>query len=247
MTGGLTFDVRDLRRSYGGAWNLHLPALEVRTGELFAVIGPTGAGKSTLLRLLHFLEASDSGRIAFEGRDVSFPAPLEVRRAIGMVFQRPLMLAGTVRDNLGFGLRLRGRRDDARVRELLERLAIESFADREARTLSGGEMQRLALARALAYAPRVLLLDEPAANLDPAHAALIEGIIRDVQRQQGTTVFLATHHLAQARRLAQRVGLLAGGRLVEIGETEDLFTKPRQPLTAAYLRGELLTREPAAS
>ena len=237
------FGVRNLRRGYGGTWNLDLPSLEVRAGELLAIIGPTGAGKSTLLRLLHYLDPPDSGRIDFAGRAVPFPAPLEVRRAIGMVFQRPLMLAGTVRDNLGLGLRLRGQRDDGRLKDLLHRFDIDSLAEREARTLSGGEMQRLALARALACRPRVLLLDEPAAGLDPGHAGSIEGIIREIHRQEGTTIVLATHNLGQARRLSERVGLLAAGRLVEVAGTQAFFDQPREALTAAYLRGDLLTED----
>jgi len=240
-----TFEIQGLRRGYGGGWRLDLPALDVRQGEFLAILGPTGAGKSTLLRLLHFLDAPEAGRLVYEGMPVPIPAPLEIRRSIGMVFQRPLMLTGSVRDNIAYGLKVRRQREEGRVEELLHRFDLEHLAQRDARTVSGGEMQRLALARALASRPRVLLLDEPAASLDPGHMAVVEGIIRGAHREDGTTIVLATHNLGQARRLAQRVGLLAGGRLVEIGEAEDLFTQPRQPLTAAYLRGELLTEEPA--
>ena len=105
-------------------------------------------------------------------------------------------------------------------------------------------MQRLALARALASRPSALLLDEPAASLDPGHAAVVEGIIRDAHREDGTTIVLATHNLGQARRLAGRVGLLVAGRLVEEAETQAFFDRPRHPLTAAYLRGDLLTEDP---
>ena len=247
MSQAATFEILGLRRGYGGGWRLDLPAIEVRQGEFLAILGPTGAGKSTLLRLLHLLDEPEAGRLVFEGIPIPFPAPLEIRRSIGMVFQRPLMLTGSVRDNIAYGLKVRRRREGSRVEEMLHRFDLEHLAARDARTVSGGEMQRLALARALASRPRVLLLDEPAASLDPGHTAVVEGIIRDAHREDGTTIVLATHNLGQARRLAQRVGLLASGRLVEIGETEDLFTQPRQPLTAAYLRGELLTEEPADS
>jgi tungstate transport system ATP-binding protein len=120
---------------------------------------------------------------------------------------------------------------------------LAHLARREARAVSGGEMQRLALARAMACRPRVLLLDEPAASLDPGHVAVVEGIIRDVHREDGTTIVLATHNLGQARRLAHRTALLVQGRLIELGETEGFFERPRHPLTAAYLRGDLLTEE----
>ena len=243
MTQPPTFEIDGLRRSYGGDWRLDLPALEVRPGEFLAILGPTGAGKSTLLRLLHFLDAPDAGRLLHDGKPISFPAPLEIRRSIGMIFQRPLMLSGSVRDNIAFGLKVRGGRDRRRVDELLSRFNLAHLAGREAGRISGGEMQRLALARALASRPRVLLLDEPAASLDPGHVAVVEGIIRDAHREAGTTIVLATHNLGQARRLAQRVGLLVGGRLIEIGETQAFFDRPRNTLTAAYLRGDLLTEE----
>ncbi|MBM2842886.1 MAG: transporter related protein [Anaerolineales bacterium] len=243
MTEPPTFEIDGLRRSYGGGWRLDLPALEVQQGEFLAILGPTGAGKSTLLRLLHFLDAPEAGRVLYDGMPISFPASLEIRRSIGMIFQRPLMLGGSVRDNIAFGLKVRGERDPRRVDDLLSRFNLTRLARREARMVSGGEMQRLALARALASRPRVLLLDEPAASLDPGHVAVVEGIIRDAHREAGTTIVLATHNLGQARRLAQRVGLLVGGRLIEIGETQDFFDRPRNTLTAAYLRGDLLTEE----
>jgi len=243
MTQPPTFDIDGLRRSYGGRWRLDLPALEVQQGEFLAILGPTGAGKSTLLRLLHFLDAPEAGRVLYDGMPISFPAALEIRRSIGMIFQRPLMLSGSVRDNIAFGLKVRGERDPRRVDDLLSRFKLTHLARREARLVSGGEMQRLALARALSSRPRVLLLDEPAASLDPGHVAVVEGIIRDAHREAGTTIVLATHNLGQARRLAQRVGLLVGGRLIEIGETHDFFDRPRNTLTAAYLRGDLLTEE----
>jgi tungstate transport system ATP-binding protein len=235
--------VEGLRHGYGEAWRLDLPALEVRQGEVLGLLGPTGAGKSTLLRLLHFLEAPEAGRILLDGASIPFPAPIEIRRSIGMVFQRPLMLSGSVHDNIAFGLRLRGEADGRRVDELLTRFDLAHLARREARMISGGEMQRLALARAIASRPHTLLLDEPAASLDPGHAAVVEGIIRDVHREDGTTIVLATHNLGQARRLAQRVAFLVDGRLIEVGDTPSFFDHPGHALTAAYLRGDLLTEE----
>ncbi len=240
------FRLEAVSRGYGGPWRLEVPDLVIRRGEIFGLIGPTGAGKTTLLRLLHLLDPLDSGRIEVRGRPVAVPGPVALRREIGMVFQRPPMLSGSVRDNVGLGLRLRGRRDPARLEELLARCHLQPLAAREARSLSGGEMQRAALARALAYQPRVLLLDEPAANLDPGHLSLIEGIIREEHRRAGTTIILATHNLAQARRLTRRLAVLAAGRVLEIGSTASVFRRPRNPQTAAYLRGGLLTSEAVA-
>jgi len=246
MSGLPLLEVRDLQRGYGGAWRLEIPSLEIERGQLFAILGPTGAGKTTLLRLLHGLDEPSAGRVIFEGRPLTCPPPIDVRRAMAMVFQRPLMLAGSVRDNLAIGPRFRGVWRDGSLAELLRRLDLEALARTPASDLSGGEMQRVALGRALACRPRLLLLDEPAAHLDPGHTAVIEGIIRAAHRQDGITIVLATHNLGQARRLAQRVGLLAAGRLVEVAATETFFERPRHPLTAAYLRGDLLTEGPKA-
>jgi tungstate transport system ATP-binding protein len=243
MSRAPAFEIEGLRRGYGGAWRLDLPRMDIREGEILAILGPTGAGKSTLLRLLDLLEPPEAGRLVYLGRLIGFPAPLDLRRTIAMIFQRPLMLNGSVRDNVAYGLKLRGLRDERWLDEVIARFDLTHLARRDARTVSGGEMQRLAMARAVVCRPRLLLLDEPAASLDPGHVGAVEGIIRDVHREDGTTIVLATHNLGQARRLAQRVGLLVQGRLVELDETEAFFERPRHPLTAAYLRGDLLTED----
>ncbi|GAB4560867.1 MAG: ATP-binding cassette domain-containing protein [Anaerolineae bacterium] len=233
-------EARGLRQIYKGRIVLDIAQLEVRRGEILAIIGPSGAGKSTLLRLLNFLEPPTAGTIRFEGRPINGRAPLDVRRQITTVFQRPALLRASVRANVSYGLRLRGLRDDAEVDALLHRLGLADLATSPAHTLSGGEMQRVALARALAIRPRVLLLDEPTTNLDPYNAALIEQVIREANSAEGTTVVLVTHDLFQARRLAHRSGLLLGGRLIELAPTETFFGAPSDPRTMAFLRGELV-------
>ncbi|HSR48479.1 MAG TPA: phosphate ABC transporter ATP-binding protein [Anaerolineales bacterium] len=244
MTDSACYRLEGIEYSYGGRWRLEIPLLEVMAGEILALIGPTGAGKSTLLRLLHFLEPPSTGRMAFEGREIGYPPPLELRRRVGMIFQRPLMLAGTVRHNIAIGLRFRGESEGGRVEELLRRFDLEALADREARLISGGEMQRVALARALAYEPAVLLLDEPAANLDPGHVRAIERIIREAHELAGLTMVVATHNLAQARRLSQRTAMLSAGRLIEAQPTERLFANPMSQVTADYVYEETLLERP---
>jgi tungstate transport system ATP-binding protein len=234
--------LNDLAKSHAGSEVLRIDRLEIRAGEVLGLIGPTGAGKSTLLRLLAAVEQPTSGSLAFRGH-VFGPQelPLAIRRRITLVFQRPLLLAGTVRDNVEYGLRLRGTTHrHARADALLERLGLASLATRVARTLSGGETQLVALARALAVEPEVLLLDEPTANLDPARVALVETVIKDVHRQRGTTVVMATHNLFQARRVANRVALLLEGRLIEDAATEQFFIAPSDPRAAAFVRGEMV-------
>jgi tungstate transport system ATP-binding protein len=228
---------------YGQREVLHIDELAILQGEIFGVVGPSGAGKSTLLRLLDFLEPPTRGQIRF-GAYVTGNnglAPLSVRRRLAMVFQRPVLLNTTVADNVAYGLRLR--RDERiaqRVQAALEQVALSHLAAAPARTLSGGEMQRVALARAIVIEPEVLLLDEPTANLDPYNVGLIERIVAELNRERGTTIVLVTHNVFQARRLAQRAGLLLDGRLVEVSAASQFFTAPGDQRTAAFVRGEMV-------
>ena len=218
---------------------LSLPRLAIPRGETLGIIGPSGAGKSTLLRLLQGLERPAEGRILVDGTPMPHPLPLPLARRITTVFQRPLMLDRSVRDNVVFGLRLRGREDRALADPLLERLGLSHLATAQARHLSGGEIQRVALARAMAIEPDVLLLDEPAANLDPANVARVEAFVRDAQTR-ATTIVLVTHNTHEARRLAHRTLLLIEGAVVETGPTAAFFESPAEARTRAFLAGELV-------
>jgi tungstate transport system ATP-binding protein len=173
--------------------------------------------------------------VAFAG-----DAPLAVRRQVTTVFQRPVLLKSSVQANIAYGLRLRGQSVDGKVSGLLARVGLETLARAPAHKLSGGEMQRVALARALVIDPTVLLLDEPTANLDPYNVGLIEDIVRQHNRERGTTVVLVTHNVFQARRLARRVGLMLGGRIVEVTDTTSFFESPTDPRTAAFVRGDMV-------
>ena len=234
------YRIRGLRKTYGRSWSLTIDALDVHRGEILAVVGPTGSGKSTLLRLLHFLEPSDGGTLEFDGRPVTFPVPVDIRRRITMVFQRPLLLRGSVLDNVRYGRRVRGHHEPGQEAEILESMGMAHLAHARSFPLSGGEAQRVAVARALAIGSPVLLLDEPTAHLDPAHILVIERIIRSLQEDSGTTIVIVTHNLLQARRLADRVALLLEGRLVEEAETARFFDHPADPRTAAFQRGDIV-------
>ncbi len=235
------YRLEGLRKSYDGRDVVEIDRLEVQAGEVLALVGPSGAGKSTLLRLLNFLEPPTAGTIVYRGQHFRDQrVPLAVRREITTVFQRPALMRGSVRSNIAYGLRLRGRHDDRLVQSLLATVGLEGLARAPAQRLSGGEMQRVALARALVIRPTVLLLDEPTANLDPYNVALIEDIVRQQNRAAGTTVVLVTHNVFQARRLATRVGLLLSGRLTEIGPTAQFFESPADARTAAFIRGEMI-------
>jgi tungstate transport system ATP-binding protein len=238
----LLYTLQSIEHIYGRRTVLRIPSLTIRQGEILTLIGPSGAGKSTLLRLLALLEPPARGSLSarLNGQPITYAgASIADRRKIAMVFQRPALLSRSVRANVAYGLQLRGQRDvNTCVDETLRRVAMLPLAHAHPRTLSGGEVQRVALARTLVLQPSVLLLDEPTANLDPANGRLIEQLVREQHEQHETTIILATHNLFQARRLATRVGFVLDGELVEIAPTETLFTSPQDPRTAAFISGE---------
>lgn len=240
MSNELVYQIRDLKKEYAGRVVTDIQDLDIRRGQVLALVGPSGAGKSTLLRLLNFLEHPTAGQIIYQGQDMSGSAPLAMRRQVTTVFQRPMLLKASVLANVAYGLRLRGQRVDGQVHDILVRVGLESLARSPAHKLSGGEMQRVALARALVINPAVLLLDEPTANLDPYNIGLIEDIVRQHNRERGTTVVLVTHNVFQARRLADRVGLMLSGRLIEIADTHTFFESPADPRTTAFVRGDMV-------
>ena len=203
-------------------------------GSRSIVLGPNGAGKSLLLRLCHGLLRPTGGRIAWS-------APGASRRQ-AMVFQRPVLLRRSALANVTYALGLRGvPRGARRARALaaLERAGLAALAQRPARVLSGGEQQRLALARAWALEPEVLFLDEPTAHLDPAATRRIEALIDGIHRA-GTKIIMTTHDLGQAHRLADEVVFLHRGRLVERAPADAFFGGPKSPEAAAFVKGELL-------
>jgi tungstate transport system ATP-binding protein len=234
------YRLESVQHRYSGRVVLDIGSLEIRRGETLAVIGPSGSGKSTLLRLLQFLERPTAGRLWFDDRPIDSEPPLEVRRRVTTVFQRPFVLSRSVRANLAFGLHVRGWSNrPAEIDHLLTALGLASLAHAPAQSLSGGEIQRVALARALAFDPAVLLLDEPTANLDPRNVRLVEELIRERQAQ-GVTVVLATHQIFQARRLAHRAALLLDGQVIEAGPTAEMLDHPRDPRTRAFLTGDMV-------
>jgi tungstate transport system ATP-binding protein len=234
------YQLRNLQHRYGERTILDLPALDIERGEILAVVGPSGSGKSTLLRLLQFLEPPTRGSITFDGLLLDGTVPLTVRRRVVTVFQHPALLDRSVYDNVSYGLRLRGLPHlPETIMAALDRVGLGNYARTRARTLSGGEAQRVALARSLVLNPAALLLDEPTANLDPYNVGLIEEIVRG-HRHGSTAVVLVTHNTFQARRLADRVGLLLNGQLIELLPTDRFFNDPLDPRTRAFINGEMV-------
>ncbi len=208
------YALRDVRLARGGRTVLDIPALDIPARAVTAVVGANGAGKSTLLRLLAGLLAPDAGRLALHGTPLDArPATLAaLRRRVTYVAAAPYLFHGSVRRNVAYGLRARGRRERDAVAAALDAVGAAALAERAARSLSSGETQRVALARALALAPEVLLLDEPTANVDRASVPDIEALLAGLP-DTGCTVVLATHDREQAHRLAARLVALEDGRL----------------------------------
>ena len=215
-------------------------SFQLPAGRRTVVLGYNGAGKSLLLRLCHGLIRPTAGTIRWEG-PLGGRADV-VARAQAMVFQRPVLLRRSVRENLAYVLRMRGIRGeeaDARIREALSLCGIARLAGRSARALSGGEQQKLALARTWLLKPELLFLDEPTASLDPAATLEVESIIMELARA-GATVVFSTHDLAQARRLAEHVLFLHNGLLLEDAPAEVFFRQPATVEGRAFLNGELM-------
>ncbi len=238
---------RDLRVQYPGRRSavLDVAALDVPTGSALAIVGPSGAGKSTLLRVLGLIEPPSAGSVRLEGvlLDATALPALALRRRIATVFQRPQLLTSSVLDNVAYGLRIRAvpkPEREARALAALTELQLAPLAHAQANTLSGGELQRAALARALVLHPDLLLLDEPTANLDPANTALIEAALNSLRSHHNCTLIMVTHNLFQARRLSTHVAVLLEGKLVEFGLTDTVFDHARDPRAADFLAGRMV-------
>jgi tungstate transport system ATP-binding protein len=231
----LRLEVRGLSLVIDGQVRIRDVSLTLAHSGITVLMGANGAGKSLLLRLLHGLLPPSAGTILWGGE----PMSERLRRRQALVFQKPVLLRRSVAGNIDFALAARGRRDRARRDALLAHVGLLAHAGRPARLLSGGEQQRLAIARALATEPEVLLLDEPTASLDPASVLVIEEIVRSA-REAGTRILFVSHDAAQARRLADDVVFLHDGALIEHGPAAEFFARPATSLARDYLAGRIV-------
>jgi tungstate transport system ATP-binding protein len=232
-------EISDLLVRRGDRNALEVPVLEIRKGEVLALVGPNGAGKSTLLLTLARLIEPVRGALTFAGRRLKEWDPLEYRRKLSFVFQAPLLLDLSVEQNVALGLsfrRVRQEHTDAMTRRWLGLLGIEALAKRKAVELSGGEAQRVSLARALVLEPELLLLDEPFAALDPPTRARLLDDLSPLLAQNHRTTLLVTHDLQEAARLADRVGVIIGGRLRQVGSASQVKAYPVDDEVAAFIQ-----------
>lgn len=239
----IQFKLHKVIKRYGEREVLNIDQLTIPGGKIYTILGPNGSGKSTLLRVMALLLVNDEGEMEVLSDPVRWKKGqlLKLRRQMSMVTQTAFMFQGSVTYNVAYGLRARNMKEknvQSKVGEVLEMVGMTAYRDADARTLSGGERQKVAIARALAVKPRVLFLDEPTSNIDVASGMEIEKYISYINEQQGVTVIMVTHNLFQARRLADEVLFMNEGRIIEQGAGQSLFEQPRDERTAAFLRGE---------
>ncbi|RKY14718.1 MAG: phosphate ABC transporter ATP-binding protein [Planctomycetota bacterium] len=241
---------KELTLSYGERVVLNNINLRIRRNKITAIIGPSGCGKSSLLRCLNRLidltpEAKVSGQVFLDGKDIYAEDVdvTDIRRRVGMVFQKPNPFPKSIYDNIAYGLRLKGVKSKGTISEVVERTLrdtglwdeVKERLHTSAMELSGGQQQRLCIARALAVEPEVILMDEPCSALDPASTFKIEELMMRLKKQY--TIVIVTHNMQQAARVSDFTGFLYLGRLVEFGETKRIFTNPKERLTEDYISG----------
>ena len=217
----LILKVRNLKKIYNNKIVLDIDNLNFQEGKIYAIVGPNGSGKTTLLNILNLLEKPDEGQIFFYDQAITNKSnsdTLEIRRRMTLVNQDPFLFHSTVYDNIAYGLKIRSissKVQKSRIRSALNIVGLSAFKDRKANQLSGGEAQRVVIARALVIEPEVLFFDEPTANIDQKHIDVVERIIKKIKKEIKTTVIFTTHDLSQAYRLADKVISLLDGKIIK--------------------------------
>ena len=227
--------LRNLTKTFAKKTVLDSVNLEIFDGEILALLGPNGSGKTTLLKILASILRPTDGEMHFCGAKVTDQNIEKIRMETTLVFQKTVLFSTTVYDNIAYGLRIRRATKneiDHKVAQVLKLVRLEGFEKKPARKLSGGEQQRVALARALTLNTRLLLLDEPTANLDPKNAGIIEEAIATTNRELKTTIVMATHNMFQAKSLPHRIALMEDGRISEVGTSTEIFGRLSKTLAS---------------
>jgi len=228
-------ELRNVTKVFDGKAALDNVSLATRQGEILALLGPNGSGKTTLLKILAFLERPSKGEVYFKGTKVTYKNMELLRLDSTMVFQKTVLFNTTVYNNVVYGLKIRNVPKNAihdKVANALRLVRLNGFEKRQAKKLSGGEQQRVALARALVLGTKLVLLDEPTANLDPRNAAIVEEIIGSVNRELKATIVIATHNIFQAKNLPSTIALMDNGGISQVGTPAEIFGKLSKTLAS---------------
>ena len=225
------FTIEGLTKRYNGKTILDIPYLVIKKGLIYGVMGPNGSGKTTLLSILSLLDRSTSGRICFDGVEINGRGNDDstLRRQMAMVLQNPFLLSSTVYKNVAYGLKIRRwkkKKQKQKIEECLDMVGLVGFERRKVHELSGGEAQRVAIARGIAVSPKVLFLDEPTANIDKSNMETLEKIIQELNDKYKTTIIFTTHDLRQAYQLADEIILLSEGKVSKILSRDELKDYP---------------------
>jgi len=224
-------EVEHVSKNYGKIKALDDVTLNVRKGEIFTLIGPNGSGKTTLLKILACIEKPDDGQVYINGERIENKNRDKAKLNTTLVFQKATLFSGSVYSNIAYGLKLRKMSNEnisKAVKEGLEIVKLAGYEHRSAKKLSGGEQQRVSLARALALNTPLLFLDEPTANLDPKSVSIVEEVIRQVNQEKSTLIIIATHNMFQAQQISDRAALLMNGQVIEIGSIDEIVGKSRK-------------------
>ena len=231
----ITAELKNVTKRYADKTVLENLNLQIQDGEILALLGPNGSGKTTILKILAIIENPTGGELKIMGETVTAKNAEKMRVLTSLVFQKTTVFTTSVYNNVAYGLKIRKYpREllDSEVKKALKLVKLDGFENRPARKLSGGEQQRVAIARALVLKTKLLLLDEPTANLDPSNAALLEEVIATVNRELKTTIVMATHNMFQAKVLPHRIALINEGRITEIGAPPEVFSKLSKSLVS---------------
>ncbi|GAB6087090.1 ABC transporter ATP-binding protein [Alkaliphilus crotonatoxidans] len=231
--------IENITKSYENKPVLNIESLKIPQGSFLGIIGPNGAGKSTLVKIMAGIEAATSGDIYYDGQ----PLHSSLMKQMTLIFQKPYLLRTSVFQNIAYPLILRGftkNEINKRVKELIDQMEINHIKNQKAWTLSGGEAQKVALARGLVFHPKLLILDEFTANIDPASMLVMENNIKEYYKAQSPTIIMVTHNIQQAKRLCSEIAFMNHGTIEEMGAAFDMFHHPLHPSTKRFISGEIV-------
>ncbi len=233
----MELDIQNLKRTYHEKVALDISKLHIDTGSFIGIIGPNGAGKSTFVKLIAGIDPVRPGTILYNQKKLHRKS--EVYQKMTLIFQKPFLFRTSVFDNIAYPLKIRGEKKEvieSKVLALLKDLGLEDLREQKGKTLSGGEAQKVALARALVFEPELLLLDEPTANIDPQSIMVMERVLREFYERKQPTVIIVTHNIQQAKRLSKEVFFIDQGKLIERGPTAKVLGNPKEPATQNFIR-----------